>query len=376
MPHQLISLNGKGIQNPIGLSIAMKKITILHFFPCQEPYGTERHLSHLFKYLNKDLFSCCFLGIRDGMQFETFSRYCERVLIAPSLEDMDGNIDHVALHTAIANFVHNNAINVIHCHVISYMQGVAQVAESLGLPSIGTIHHPNDSYHKINKKICVSNSVKQSQKNQTNCITIYNGVELDHYKSGNFCPASDRSKLGISSRQLVVGFIGRFVETKRPKDFLECALEIGATMRDVTFLMLGAGSEESELQQFIHENKMENVSILPPVVDPRPFYSILDILLCPAYDQGFGYVYVEAMAFGVPIVSYKDPTNSEIIQDGVEGILVPVSDTKALTRATVRLLESESLRQQMGQRAIERSSHFDVRKTVRQTEQVYIDLCA
>ena len=59
----------------------------------------------------------------------------------------------------------------------------------------------------------------------------------------------------------------------------------------------------------------------------------MDVLVHPTYREGFGMVLQEAMAMEVPIITTNIPGPSEVIEEGVSGILVPSHDAKALSAA-------------------------------------------
>jgi glycosyltransferase involved in cell wall biosynthesis len=81
------------------------------------------------------------------------------------------------------------------------------------------------------------------------------------------------------------------------------------------------------------------------------------------------------MAAGVPVVATKVGGNSEVVEDGVTGILVPPGDSGALARAICEFLEKPELACRYGLAGKQRiSERFDLGDMVRQTEQHYLRL--
>ena len=77
--------------------------------------------------------------------------------------------------------------------------------------------------------------------------------------------------------------------------------------------------------------------------------------------EGFGMVLIEAMACGVPVVSFDCKSGpSEIISDGKDGYLVPDGDVDALAEKVSVLISHQELRAQLGKKAYEQSSKYDV----------------
>jgi glycosyltransferase involved in cell wall biosynthesis len=73
-----------------------------------------------------------------------------------------------------------------------------------------------------------------------------------------------------------------------------------------------------------------------------------DVFALPSLQEGFGLVFLEAMAAGLPIVAARAAAVPEVVPDGEAGILVPPGDVDALAEALIRLLKDEKLRMEMG----------------------------
>lgn len=88
--------------------------------------------------------------------------------------------------------------------------------------------------------------------------------------------------------------------------------------------------------------------------------------------EGFPLVLLEAFAAGLPVVAYDCPTGpSELIEDGVNGLLVPQDDEEALARQLLRLAQDHELRARLGGAARESLARFDEATVMEQWEQIY-----
>ena len=97
---------------------------------------------------------------------------------------------------------------------------------------------------------------------------------------------------------------------------------------------------------------------VPPTRMPT-FFAAADICLHPSVDEGFGLAIVEAMASGLPVVAVDSGAVSEILEDGVDGILLSdrTADPQAVS-ALLRLAEDPSLRRRLGRAAVRSALPF------------------
>ncbi|HEV2387550.1 MAG TPA: glycosyltransferase family 4 protein [Candidatus Acidoferrales bacterium] len=86
-----------------------------------------------------------------------------------------------------------------------------------------------------------------------------------------------------------------------------------------------------------------------PVGSLRGYYDAADIFVMPSRQEGFGIVYLEAMAAGKPIVAAASGGSTEVVDDGQTGFLVDYADAAALANRLLRLLADADLRRRMGE---------------------------
>ena len=116
----------------------------------------------------------------------------------------------------------------------------------------------------------------------------------------------------------------------------------------------GDGTEKDALQNQINQYGLQDTIQLKGyaqnVIEKMSDYSIFAL---SSRFEGFGLVILEAMANGVPVVSFACPCGpKDIITDGKDGILVPHENTALLAQGIINLIENEAKRIEMGQNAI------------------------
>jgi glycosyltransferase involved in cell wall biosynthesis len=80
-------------------------------------------------------------------------------------------------------------------------------------------------------------------------------------------------------------------------------------------------------------------------------YSEADVFVLPSLVEGFGLVILEALSFGVPVVTTTSTGAPDVMTDGEEGFIVPPRDSGALRNCIARVLDSEGLRAAMSGKA-------------------------
>ena len=98
-----------------------------------------------------------------------------------------------------------------------------------------------------------------------------------------------------------------------------------------------------------------------PVEDVVKAYQESSIFVLSSRFEGFGMVLIEAMACGLPVVSFDCPAGpDEIITDGVDGLLVPSGDVYALAEKLMVLMSDENLRRRLGQQARQTAQRYEM----------------
>jgi glycosyltransferase involved in cell wall biosynthesis len=134
--------------------------------------------------------------------------------------------------------------------------------------------------------------------------------------------------------------------------------------RDVKLMIVGDGKNASALRLLASQLDISHrVIFVGFQSDPSPFYATADVFALTSDYEGFGNVIVEAMSFGLPIVSTDCPSGpAEILEHGRWGRLVPVGNVEAFAVAVEAALDSPVDRQALKSRAADFSPDIAVRK--------------
>lgn len=133
-----------------------------------------------------------------------------------------------------------------------------------------------------------------------------------------------RTYYKINPETTVIAFISSFIKEKGFIYFLQAAKNLVKDQKNLKFLMLGSGSGEAEVNQFIKENKLEEHFILLPkqAQEELPkYFNFTDVFVFPSYKESLGLVALEALSCGTPVIASAIDTMKEYIVPGENGYL-------------------------------------------------------
>lgn len=181
-----------------------------------------------------------------------------------------------------------------------------------------------------------------------------------------------RQELGVGPGQILVAMVGRLVTEKGYPELFEAAAHL-----DDRYVVVCVGPHDPEKADALEEGLIEEarrtgVRFLGMRDDIERLYQAMDLFVLPSHREGFPRAAMEAAAMGLPIVATDIRGCREVVEHGVNGLLVPVRDPSALAEAVRRIGEDAELRLRMGEAGRQRAlDHFDERAVVRLVMDTY-----
>lgn len=155
--------------------------------------------------------------------------------------------------------------------------------------------------------------------------------------------------------------VGRLEEQKGFDQLIKAFGELAAHRIDWHLVILGEGEERQPLEAQRDGLSLANRVHLPGRAgNPGDWYALADVYVMSSRFEGFPNTLIEAMAYGVPVVSFDCATGpAEIIREGVDGYLVPPEQgAEGLSRAMAVLMDDEPTRKTMGHAATDVRDRF------------------
>lgn len=150
---------------------------------------------------------------------------------------------------------------------------------------------------------------------------------------------------------LTIGRAAASEQYKGTDDLIRAVAQLQFEMPDLHLVSVGAGDDLARLQKVASESGASSRAHFLQRLsreDLAACYARADVFAMPSAGEGFGIVFLEAMAFAKPVIAAGCGGALDLVQDGVNGLLVPPRDPAALTITLRALLQDEPLRSTLG----------------------------
>jgi glycosyltransferase involved in cell wall biosynthesis len=175
-------------------------------------------------------------------------------------------------------------------------------------------------------------------------VVIPPGIDLQRFNRTQVDAAAIAGFRRGASR--VVGTVGRLADQKSLHVLLEATPRLLADDPGTRVLIVGDGPLRPALERQARRLGVDGAVVFAGYqTDVVPAYAAMDVFVLPSRYEGFGIVFLEAMALGVPVVGTRVIGSEDAVVDGVTGLLVPHGDAPALAAAVLRLFSDGALRE-------------------------------
>ena len=196
-----------------------------------------------------------------------------------------------------------------------------------------------------------------------------NGVDLERFDPATADPevrARLRTEFGAGDDDVVVGVVGRLVAEKGYPELFEAATKLGDG-----YVVVVVGPDDPAKSDALPPEAVANataagVRFLGMRTDMEDLYSAMDIYVLPSHREGYPRAAMEAAAMGLPVIATDIRGCRQVVDDGVNGLLIPVRDPEALAGAIRTVGDDAEMRARMATASARVArERFDEREVVR-----------
>ena len=208
---------------------------------------------------------------------------------------------------------------------------------------------------------------------------IYSGIQLDKFHPVKSEEKDQiRSKWSLQKEEAVVGIVSKLWEGKGHTVLIEAFKLLKEKIKDAKLVIVGEGYLYDELFRRVGNNGLrDSVLFTGFQMDVSEIIATFDVAVLPSFFEGMGRVILEAMAMEKPIVASRVGGIPDLIDQGINGLLVRPGDARELADALERVLSDNGLAKRLGREGRKRiKDQFSADVMVRSIEELYRELLA
>ena len=202
-------------------------------------------------------------------------------------------------------------------------------------------------------------------------VTVHEGIDVDHVIAAP--PVNVRETFWLPHDAPLVGNVAALVPHKGQRYLIDAAHLVVQRIPDARFVILGEGELREHLEKQVRDHHLEKHVLLPGFrVDVLGCIKGFDLFVMSSVTEGLGTSLLDAMACSRPIVATSAGGIPELVEDDVNGLVVPPRDAHALADAMIRALRDPNLRNRLAAAGFARvHERFTVERMVAGTAGVY-----
>ena len=303
----------------------------------------------------------------------------------------------LALSSKLVDMVKLHKIDLLHVHYAiphayaGYMAKQMLKSEGIKIPMVTTLHGTditlvgNHPFYKtavtfsINKSDVVT-SVSQNLKEETYSLfdikkdihVIPNFIELDKIK--NIAKIANNRSVMANENERIITHISNFRKVKRIPDVIDIFYKIQQKIPS-KLMMVGDGPEKEKAENLCYKLGIsDKVIFFGNSNEIDKILSFTDLFLLPSETESFGLAALEAMAWGVPVISSNTGGLPEVNFDGISGYLSDVGNTQEMAQNAIKILENDKTLLEFKNNATTTAKQFDIENIVTLYENLYKDI--
>jgi len=294
--------------------------------------------------------------------------------------------------------------DIVHVHflysILSLYIGAMKKLNKIRMPIVATSHGLTSGYYssvvqltakllnELSKKLVIANAsaittVSILERNflakfisKQKLYYIPNGVDTSIFKPDDYKRRKLREKLGIDEGDIVVLYFTHLRAAKGVFTFLKAMNRVIKRTAGVKFIVAGSGPLARQIMEI--EEKFNNrvytfLGYLPD--EDLPYlYNACDVYVLPSYVEGMPLSVMEAMACGKPVIVSSVGDLPFMVENGINGIVIPPGNADMLAESIIYLAENPELRKRVGEKNIRKMAKYDWDKIAKQYYSLFSEM--
>jgi len=292
----------------------------------------------------------------------------------------------------LKQFVEQNGIELIHCHLPWAGFAGRLLHMWTGIPVVYTEHNKQERYHfltrllnnisfnKQSKVIAVSNdvalSIAKNIRPKVPVQLIQNAVDTTKFQPEANLRLGLRTQWEIPANALVIGTVAVFRFQKRLEEWLEVFAAVAEKHPQVRGIIVGAGPLQSEIETKARQLKLQGKLLMPGLqTNVKPWLAAMDVFMMTSQFEGLPIALLEAMSMGCIPACTAAGGIGEVITNQKNGVLVPVDAWRQLIPAIEQLISNPQQQERFAVAARETVvNRFNMRRMVEELEKMYSEV--
>ena len=263
------------------------------------------------------------------------------------------------------------------------------IAKKLNIPIVCDLHNDSKFNGKIRnflekrtiqipkKFVAVSNFVGESFKksflsaSKDKITVIQNGIDFETLQKKAFENQLKRTDFGFSENDFIIGAIGRL----EPIKSFDVLIKIFSELKEdrMKLCIVGDGSQKNDLIKLSKELGLENkVFFAGQRDDAYKFYPLFNCFALTSKTEGLSIALLEALSFGLPILTTHQNLTHEVIVDGVNGFLIPRENNDLFVLKLKQIYSDQLLLNEIRNNNLKLiRTKFDISKVVLKYKELY-----
>lgn len=203
-----------------------------------------------------------------------------------------------------------------------------------------------------------------------NVIYLPNGVNIKKLKAKESEKKKFSKKYKLGKRKIIL-YAGRVSPEKKLEILIKAFKKI--ENNKTLLLIVGAGPGLKKYKQMAKELTIKNIIFTGYVKDEMLFsaYSLADVFVSPSDSETFGLTFIEAMAFGVPVIGVNKLGAKELIINKENGYLVKAGAIDELAAKIEKLLKNKKIRDGIRKQAKKTAKYYSIERCMKKTTEIY-----